>query len=195
MEARIYSTAEAEAKKTDAKADTLAENQRQPLHPVHDNGSQKRKTDPSPSRPETASSTATSHPAAPPSVLERNISPALSATSTAASGLGAGNIYRPYANAHAASHGSRAMAAAAPVAPRRDREQSPMKKVIKQLGSLDVKGANGSTPPKSAIPRAAGRPGTGIGSTVARPGRRTSSAILAIISNPKSIPAAPYSAK
>ena len=101
MEARIYSTAEAETKKTDAKGDTLAENQRQPLHPVHDNGSQKRKTDPSPSRPETASSTATSHTAAPPSVLERNISTALSSTSTAASGLGAGNIYRPYANAHA----------------------------------------------------------------------------------------------
>ena len=114
MEARIYSTAEAEAKKADAKADILAENQRQPLHPVHDNGSQKRKTDPSPSRPETASSTATSHTAAPPSVLERNISTALSSTSTAASGLGAGNIYRPYANAHAASHGSRAMAAAVP---------------------------------------------------------------------------------
>ena len=110
MEARIYSTAKAEAKKTDSKADILAENQRQPLHPVHDNGSQKRKTDPSPSQPETASSTATSHTAAPPSVLERNISPALSATSTAASGLGAGNIYRPYANAHAALNGSRAMA-------------------------------------------------------------------------------------
>ena len=176
MEARIYSTAEAETKKTDAKGDTLAENQRQPLHPVHDNGSQKRKTDPSPSRPETASSTATSHTAAPPSVLERNISTALSSTSTAASGLGAGNIYRPYANAHAASNGSRAMAAAAPVAPRRDREQSPMKKVIKQLGSLDVKGANGSTPPKSAIPRAAGRPGTGIGSTVASLGSGTAAA-------------------
>ena len=172
MEARIYSnTDQADAKKADAQ-------DRQPLHPVQDNNiieatsaaaHNKRKTDPSSSsssRPDTAASGLSSQTsAAAPSILERNVT-----TTTAPSAVvGSGNIYRPFSNAHGTAQASKA---AAPVAPHRDREQSPMKKVIKQLGSLDVKGASGSTPPKCAVPRAAGRPGSTWGpSATQRPAR------------------------
>eukprot|EP00802_Teleaulax_amphioxeia_P002425 Tamp_02427.p1 GENE.Tamp_02427~~Tamp_02427.p1 ORF type:complete len:779 (+),score=245.92 Tamp_02427:423-2759(+) len=164
MEARIYSTTEAEAKKAEAQ-------ERQPLHPVQDSNiidaapahakDNKRKTDPpSSSRPDSAVSATSSHTTAAPSVLERNVSTA----TTSSSGMpGGGNIYRPFSNAHSTTHTSASSKASAPVAPQRDREQSPMKKVIKQLGSLDVKGAAGSTPPKSTVPRASGRPGSTLG--------------------------------
>ena len=166
MEARIYSTTEADTKKAETQ-------ERQPLHPVQDSNiidaapahtkDNKRKTDPpSSSRPDSAVSTTSSHTTAGPSVLERNVSTA----TTSASGMpGGGNIYRPFSNAHTTTtQTSAAIKTTASVAPQRDREQSPMKKVIKQLGSLDVKGAGGSTPPKATVPpRASGRPGSTLG--------------------------------
>lgn len=159
LEARIYSTADAEVKKTE---------DRQPLHPVTDSNiidvasaHNKRKTDPpSSSRPDSATCSTTSHTTAA-SVLERNVS---TATTSSSAMPGGGNIYRPFSNAHSTAQTSTNYKNSGPAAPQRDREQSPMKKVIKQLGSLDVKGANGSTPPKSMVPRASGRPGSTLGS-------------------------------
>lgn len=196
MEARIYSTTDqADDKKADAQ-------ERQPLHPVQDNNiieastgaHNKRKTDPSSSsRPDSAVSGASSHTmTAAPSVLERNVT-TTTATSTVLGG--GGNIYRPFSNAHN-THASKA---AAPAAPHRDREQSPMKKVIKQLGSLDVKGASGSTPPKSAVPRASGRPGSTLGSfggeAANGPQRATSGGTVSDAASVASTASAPSSAR
>ena len=193
MEARIYSTTESDAKKAE-----LAE-ARQPLQPVQDGSNiidapqNKRKTDPS-SRPDSAVST-TSHTTAS-SALERNLSTA----TTTSSAMQGGNIYRPFSNAHSTAHPTMSGKLSAPVAPQRDREQqSPMKKVIKQLGSLDVKGVSGSTPPKAAVPRASGRPGSTLGSfgdAAGAPHRTTSAeAIMSDAASVASTASAPSSAR